>query len=286
MIDGLWESFPRLLEQNIDGLLDQAEPTPLKAYQLYKACEREDLWRGSFAEFSRRLEDYYSRPRWRRSKAGFDIHLERPMPQATFGAFHLTFRTARVREAAVENLTSWAHHLMRVGSKMKSAVISKEVLGRVFHRLIRPLPHEKDEDLNLSDFLGVWRRTVFQSFGHRFDEDLEFLSTELRWLDEKFRATEQAQRDRVPVLIELTQTEIDWIAAIRAAVAINRPAPEFPLRRGPQKEPLRQLERVARLYTLSLSSDSPELLKNKANIRATISYHLKQLEDSSRNKAA
>ena len=59
MISELWNRFPRLLENNINGLLEGARPTRMKAFHLYKTCKSDGLWKESFEEFSTHLEEFF-----------------------------------------------------------------------------------------------------------------------------------------------------------------------------------------------------------------------------------
>lgn len=283
MIAELWESFPRLLERNIDGLLETARPTPTKAFQLYKACQHEELWGGTFEDFRRRVEDFFARPRAQRRKSALDACLERPAPRAIFESFHLNFRSGAVSEGALRDLVTWAHHLIRVGYKTTSAVISIEVLGQTMKRLVTPGPLDKAEGLEFEDFCVAWKKTVFRLLGNRHDDELEAIVRELRWLNEQLIEAERHARERSVPTIYLTQTEIDWTLAVRAAAEAYLPLPRFPLSRGPQKQRLVELERACSLYGIVQATRLPELLKHRENIRATI---LARCDGLLRDKAA
>lgn len=284
MIAELWDSFPRLLEQNIDALMDEAEPNPAKAFQLYKACQREDLWRGSFDDFSKALGVYYSKPRTQRRKSDFDAFLDRPMDRAVHETFHLNFRNATVRPGAVHGLATWAHNLIRVGYKTTSSVMSVDVLKKTLLRLTNPAPADKAEDLRFDDFCEAWKKTVFGLFGRRHDGELNGILNELRWLNTQIAETESAVTEKkfYPT-IYLTQTEIDWTLAVREAAFHYLPAPKFPLSRGPRKQRLMDLERAASLYNIVQTTRLPELMKHRDRIRATI---LDRCDGLIREKAA
>ncbi|MES2856897.1 MAG: hypothetical protein V4692_13595, partial [Bdellovibrionota bacterium] len=133
MIKELWGSFPRLLEQNINGLLDGALPNSTKAFMLYKACKNDDLWNGTFDQFYSRLEEFYARPKVQRKKSDFDRFLDRPMDQEIYTGFHLNFRTALVSEKSVMDLASWTHNLIRVSKKLDSEIISLEIITQTLN---------------------------------------------------------------------------------------------------------------------------------------------------------
>lgn len=280
----MWETFPRQLEQNINGLLDSAEPNSAKAFQLYKTCKNEDLWRDSFEEFAKRLGDFYARPRPQRRKSDFDAFLDRPMDRVVYEGFHLNFRTALVNGKSVHEIASWAHHLIRVGAKTTSAVISVDVLHRTLIRIVNPPLFEKAENIEFEDFCRAWSKTVFTLYGRRHDPELNSLLRELRWLHKQILESETATRDReLYPTIYLTQTEIDWTLAVRAAAETYAVVPKFPLSRGPQKQRLIDLERASLLYNLVQTTRLPELLRHRENIRATI---LAQCDGLIREKAA
>ena len=128
MIGEVKHLFPRLMEQKINALLDTAEPTEMKAFQLYKTCQSENLWQDTFEKFQTHLERFFSVPKTERRKSDLDAVLDRPLSSHLFESFHLTFRNSVVDPSAVLNIASWAHHFMRVSYKSASVVISTDVL--------------------------------------------------------------------------------------------------------------------------------------------------------------
>jgi len=271
MIRELWHSFPRLLEQKINALLDDAEPSPAKAFQLYKACQREDLWHDSYEKFSAKLSAFFSVPRHERRKSDLDRLLDRPANMAVYADFHLNFRNALVNSASVMNIVSWAHNLMRVSLKTNSVVISMDVLGRTLHYITNPPLFEKAENILFEDFCAAWKKMVFNLFGKKYDAELSKIMNELHWLNTQIQEAEEASRTKgfVPT-IYLTQTEIDWTSAVQKSVIENTPVPKFPLSRGPQKPRLMDLDRTIRLYKIVQMTKLPELLEHRDRIRATI----------------
>lgn len=271
MIAELWESFPRLLEQNINGLLDEAEPNAMKAFHLYKRCQHEDLWDQSFEEFARRLESYYARPRLQRRKSDLDAFLLKPVPRHVHDEFRIDFRNGVVNSRSLSSLVSWAHNLLRVGAKTDSVVISLDVLGRTLHAVTNPGLHDKAENIEFADFCAAWKKTVFRLFGKKHDSEFNALLSELDRLHRQLKESDDKARERsVHPTIYLTQTEIDWTLAVRGAASNDEPAPKFPLSRGPQKQRLIELERAALLYNLVHSSRYPEFIRHRENIRVTI----------------
>ncbi|MFV8258642.1 hypothetical protein ACNQKP_12590 [Bdellovibrio bacteriovorus] len=271
MIKELWHSFPRLLEQKINALLEEAEPTPAKAFQLYKACQNEGLWNDSFEKFSDHLESFFAVARSERRKSHMDQLLDRPMSMAVYEGFHLNFRSGLVNSHAVMNIVSWAHNLMRLGHKTDSAVISMDVLGRTLHYITHPPFFEKAENIEFEDFCAAWKKTVFALFGKKHDAEFTAIVNELRWLNTQLKSEEQAIKKTgfVPT-IYLTQTEIDWTEAVEKAVTLNREIPKYPLSRGPEKQRLIDLVRTISLYKIVQTSQHPEFSEQRDKIRATI----------------
>lgn len=271
MIAEMWGSFPRLLVNNIDALLDEADPNPIKAFHLYKTCQHEGVWTGEFAEFAKRLDAFYSKPRHLRSKGLFDSYLDRPMHRSTYAEFHLTFRNCVVHPRALDNLSSWLHHMMRVGAKTSSLVASIDVMRRTLGTIANPGPLDKDENIGLDDFCEAWKKTVFKLFGRKYEPELESLIGEIRWLQTQLEEAEVAAREKKLVpSIYLTQTEIDWTLDVREAALQYEMTPNFPLTRGPQKQRLQELERAGQLYNIVQQTKLPELLRHREKIRATI----------------
>lgn len=271
MIKELWQSFPRLLEEKINALLDEAEPNQTKAFQLYKTCQRENLWQDSFEKFSERIATFFAAPKNERRKSDLDRLLDRPLDSVLYADFHLNFRSAAVDNRSVLNLVSWAHNLMRVSIKTNSVVISSDVLTKTLHYIINPPLFEKAQDITFEDFCAAWKKTVFKLFGKTYDAELSKILSELHWLNTQLKNEEKNPHENsfFPT-IYLTQTEIDWVIDVQRTVGENSPAPKFPLSRGPQKQRLIDLERAIRLYKIVQASKLPEFIQHRDNIRATI----------------
>lgn len=271
MIDEWWQSFPRLLEQKINSLLDDAEPNRTKAFQLYKACQRENLWNDSFEKFSSRLSEFFAKPRKDRRKSDLDRLLDRPADIVLYSEFQINFHNGLVNSATVMNIVSWAHNLMRVSLKTDSVVISLDVLGRTLNYITHPPIFEKSENILFEDFCSSWKKTVFQLFGKKHDAELDKIIKELEWLNTQIQESEKSDEGS-PFFpsIYLTQTEIDWVEAIQRAVNIGTPVPKFPLSRGPQKPRLMDLERTCQLYKIVETTKLPELVKHRDRIRITL----------------
>lgn len=271
MIRELWSAFPHLLVKKINGLLETAEPSPTKAFQLYKTCQGENLWQESFELFSRRLNDFFSLPRNERRKSDFDRYLNFPMSHSIYEQFHLTFRTALVDQGALLNIASWAHHLMRVSRKTESVVISTDILTKTLRYITSPPLFEKEENIDFEDFCSAWKKTVFRMFGKKYDSELNGILQELQRINSQMASEDLKEEQGLFVpSIYLTQTEIDWTLAVQKAVCENTPLPKFPLKRGPEKPRLKDLERTIGLYRIVQTTRLPELIEQRNNIRATI----------------
>lgn len=271
MIQECWQSFPRLLEQKIDSLLDDIEPCPAKAFQIYKACQREELWSDSYENFSKKLIDFFAKPRQDRHKSDFDRHLDRPMDWYIFDNFRLNFHTGLVNNSRVRDIANWAYNVLRTSLKTNCVVVSQDVLGKTLHYITHPPLFEKAENIQFEDFCDSWKKTVSQIFGKKYDSEMATIMNEIQWLNKQIKETEAAQGNSTffPT-IYLTQTEIDWVESMKAAVLDNTPIPNFPLSRGPQKPRLMDLERTSRLYKLVQTTKLPELLEHRKKISATL----------------
>jgi hypothetical protein len=270
MINELWGSFPRLLEQNINGLLDTAEPNPTKAFQLYKSCKNEGLWGENFDQFSRVLREFYTKPRGSRRKSAFDQYLDRPLPSDVFLEFHLNFRTAVVDDRAVTDLASWAHNLMRVSKKSLSAVMSLDVMTRTLRTIVTPGPLDKAENVEFIDFCAAWKKTVGRLFGSSEVKELDLLVVELQEINSAHRDLEEISGlIRLP-LLQMTPVELDWIKMVRLAALANAKIPRVPESTTLRKHSLRGLDRVIQLYELVLVTQLPELLKHRESTRLTL----------------
>lgn len=277
MVREMWAQFPKLLEQNINGLLDNGFPNPTKAFQLYKSCKNEELWTDNFQAFSLALEAYFAKPRRLRKKADLDQVLERPIDSETYKAFHLTFRTATIAEDSVINIASWAHNLMRVSLKTSSSTISLETLTQTLQALTNPAPFEKEINLEFDDFCESWRKTVTKKHGQALITELNGILRELRTLKTLLETEDTTPVSSPLPSIYLTQTELDWIQAVRRAADLGLQAPKFPLSRGTTKPLLMSLERVIHLYEIVRITKLPELLKHRESTRLTILARCEEL---------
>ncbi|MFM6928635.1 MAG: hypothetical protein ACKOX6_09230 [Bdellovibrio sp.] len=272
MIRELWSTFPRLLVERINALLDEAEPSSAKAFQLYKTCQSENLWNDTFDKFSQHLNHYFSLHKFERRKSVLDAALDAPMSMATYNEFHLNFRNAIVENRSIVNLANWAHHLMRVGHKTDSVVISEDVLCKTLNYITHPPLFEKAANIDFEDFCEAWKKTVFKLFGKQHDGEFQKILTELQWLKAQLEAEEQQieKRPATYPTIYLTQTEIDWTIAVQRAAEDGKDIPKYPLSRGPQKPRLIDLLRTVQLYKIVENSQLPEFLVHKEKIRSTI----------------
>lgn len=271
MIREMWGSFPRLIEENINGLLERAEPNPQKAFMLYKRCQSEGLWDHDFRTFARSLEDFFSKPRSQRRKSDFDRHLPKPMGHDIYESFHLNFRTAFIADREIDELASWAHNLMKHGKKTECAVISLDVMIETLRYITNPPPYEKAEQIEFEDFCRAWKKTVFESFGARYDAEFGEILGELRAIDFELReqTTNPSYTARIPTLF-LSQREIEWVRDVREAAKELSRIPDYPLEQGPEKQVLLDLQRVIRLYGLSYGTRLPELMRHRESVLNTI----------------
>ncbi len=158
-----------------------------------------------------------------------------------FREFHLNFRNSLVNNGSVQNIVSWAHNLMRVSIKTNSVVISADVINKTLDYIVHPPLHEKEENITFEDFCEAWKKTLFRLFGKRYDSEFSHVMNELRWLNTQIQEAEKnPQEGGFFPTIYLTQTEIDWVTAVRDTVRDyeQTPVPRYPLSREPQKQRL------------------------------------------------
>lgn len=277
MISELWNRFPRLLEENINGLLEGSTPTRMKSFHLYKACKSEGLWKESFDKFAEHLDAFFVRPKFDRTKSSFDRYLNKPMDHKLFEEFYLDFRTADVNETSVYEIASWAHNIMRIQKKNietasgTSAVTSLDVLNRTLKLIVNPSFFSKARDIEFNDFSHAWKKVVFKLYGQKYDTELNTLVDELDRINVELKLTEnETSQSGLTPIIPLTQLEIDWTLAVYASAVGEKPAPKFPLSQGPNKRLLLELERVVTLYQIVQITSQTELLRHRANIRVTL----------------
>lgn len=271
MVQDSWKLFPRLIEQKINRLLDEAEPNNAKAFQLYKACKNENLWRNSFELFRLHLIDYFSQPKSDRVKSYFDNFLDRPMNRCIHDSFTLTFRTAQINYNSLTETAHWSHNMIKTNSNASDEVISTDIFIKTLQYITAPPLYEKDHDIEFEDFCIAWKKTVFTIFGNKYDAELATILKEIRWLNRIQKKPElQIEKKKFSPGIYLTQTEIDWTMSVQNAVFDYLTAPKFPLSRGPAKERLNNLERTVTLYNIIQTKKLPQLTQHLESVRSTI----------------
>lgn len=277
MTQKLWKLFPRLIEQKINTLLFEAEPRPTKAYQLFKSCKNEQLWKNSYALFSIHLTDFFSLPINERAKSYFDKFLDRPMDRALYDSFNLNFRTAEVKVESLLGVARWSNQMFRDAGFIESPVSSVSVLTKTLETITNPPAYEKDHDIEFEDFCITWKKTVFKLFGKEHDRELETILREIRKLNIQLKNLEIERKLNFRPSIYLTQTEIEWTETVQMAIQNNSPLPKYPLIRGPEKEKLVFLQKTIRLYQIVQKSPKPELQQHLESIRNTILEQCKWL---------
>ncbi len=284
-----WKYFPQQITQKINGLLEEAEPNSAKAFQLYKMCQSEDLWKDSFRKFSDHLSEFFQLAKAERSKSQFDRYLERPMDCVAFDNFQLTFRTAAIDPQSVRDIASWAHHMLRLHFRADSSVFSLNAMQLTVYSLTHPTFEDKDQEIEFEDFCQAWEKSAGRLYGKRFDNEQLSLLTELREFEkQQNQIHSQVKPNHLPLRrlqdgIYLTQTEIDWTAAVAKAVSENQMLPRYPLTKGPQKERLIELLKCTALYEIAFGSEVPQLVAHRPRIRTTVLDHCHWLLAHHRN---
>lgn len=271
----MWKLFPRLIEKKINALLEEAEPNRMKSFHLYKTCQNENLWTKSFEEFREQLHQFFALPPTERSKSRFDYYLNRPMHKSVYNLFELDFRNGVVNESSLQAVSNWAHHMLRINTRATSPVISLDVMKKTLNSIVNPGPFDKAQDIEFNDFCDAWKRICFTLFGRRFEADLSQVLDQLKALEQEQQLLEQ-NRQQLP-RIYLTQTEIDWTEALLSAAQEATKLPKFPLSRGPQKEALVEIEKVAQLYSFVMESDKADFIPYRNRIRETLVFRCEDL---------
>ncbi len=280
MAQDLWNSFPRLLEEKINTLLDEAEPNKTKAFHLYKACSSDGAWNGSFNEFQIHLYDFFNIHKNNRRKSHIDKLLERPISSAVFEQFELTFKTADISLRKIINLANWSYNLIRINKKIDTAYISTDVFTKSIQKITQPNHLEKDNNIEFSDFSDAWRRICFQLFGRKYDNEVNSLIQELSILYHRAKSEEENLLKNSTKLfpkIYLTQTEIDWLKEILECIDKKIIPPDYPLSRGTDKIRLQELQRTLQLHRIILSNAHQSLSCYSNQVIATLKMQCQQL---------
>jgi len=271
MVKELWNSFPSLLEGKINALLERAEPTSVKCFQLFKTCQSEDLWSGTFDNFSAQVKKFFSVSVRERRKSDLDRFLDRPLPADLFSQFFLTFHNAEIHDQEIHSIVSWSHHVLRLGVRAQSVIVSQEVLFKTIYYVTHPPLFEKGIHIQFEDFCEAWKKVVFKLFGNQHDAEFARIMNEIRWLQTQVKKEESALVEKNFLRGDyFTQTELDWTRAVLKATQEQSSIPRFPLIRGPGKQSLKDLERTVSLFRIVQNTKLPDLLMHRENIRNTV----------------
>lgn len=278
MTENSWMCFPQTLVQKINNLLNVATPNPHKAFQLFKLCQRENLYSDTFESFSTHLHGYFLQSFRERAKSHLDSFLDRPLDRHLYDHFSLTFRSGVVSAYDSLEVSNWTSQMLRENLQTDCMVTSADIISRTIDLITKPPAHEKDHSIEFEDFCIAWKKIVFSLFGHEFDSEMRKILKELRTLQQNLKnIREMESREVFRPSIYLTQTEIDWTTSIQKALQLGEPSlPDFPLSRGPQKDKLIELEKAARLYNLieKMKKTGPqELIRHREDLRQTIFTH-------------
>ena len=282
MLQETWNSFPRQIVQKINGLLDQAQPTSLKAFHIYKMCKREELWTKSFSEFSFNLENFYHTHPAERSKSQMDQFLNRPMDWRSFESVKLTFRTADIGLTEVRDIASWAHHMLRLHYQKSSEISSVETLSRTIHDLTHPGLNEKDHDIDFEDFCEAWKEAADKLYGKKFEAEHQQVLFELRQLNKTLETRVVEFRRQLLEKIYLTQTEITWVERSLSALKNGADMPKYPLSKGPTKPRLVDLLKWMTLWQISKGSKLPAVQEKVFRIQNHILNECENLLETCR----
>lgn len=278
MSENSWAFFPAVLVRKINQLLHSATPNPQKAFQLYKMCQRENLYSGGFETFTVHLKGYFLQNFHERAKSHLDSFLNRPLDRHLYDHFSLTFRTGVVSAGKAMDISHWSSRMIRENLKTDSTVVSTEVLARAVDLVTHPPAHEKEHSIEFEDFCIAWKKIVFTLFGHAFDSDVQKILQELRRLNRALKSNRESElQPAFRPSIYLTQTEIDWTENIQQRLLSSQRLPDFPLSRGPQKDKLIELEKAARLYNIMQRTNLPALTQHRDDLKATILTHCQWL---------
>lgn len=271
MLQETWNTFPRQIVQRINGLLDQAQPSSLKAFHIYKMCKTENLWDKSYSEFSFLLEGFYHTHPAERSKSQVDQFLNRPMDWRSYESLKLTFHTAEVHLTEVRDIAGWAHHMLRLHYEKTSEVSSIETLSRTIFSLTHPNHSEKEQDIDFEDFCEAWKEAVDKLYGKKFEAEHEMILSELRSLNhvQETQALDLPRRSLVE-RIYLTQTEITWVERSLEAVVKGLAMPKYPLSKGPTKNELSDLLKWLTLWEISKTVNAQAFADKIEKLRASI----------------
>lgn len=271
MLQETWNTFPRQIVQKINGLLDQAMPTRLKAFHIYKMCKTENLWDKSFSEFSFLLDGFFQNHPAERSKSQIDQFLNRPMDWRSFESVSLTFRTAEISPVEIRDIASWAHHMLRLHYEKTSPISSVDTLSKTISDLTHPGLGGKDQNIDFEDFCDAWKNAADKLYGKKFEAEHQLVLSELRNLNRvlETRAVGFPCRNLLE-RIYLTQTEIDWVERSRDAVIKGVKMPRYPLSKGPQKPRLIDLLKWLTLWEISKTAKVPAVQDKVEKLRICI----------------
>jgi hypothetical protein len=231
-------------------LLKEAQPSREKIHILTKQMERE-LQSTDFESIRGKIISYFN-VRFERRTGGQFLRTfgMRPYPWL-HNQFILNFSNAQVSDTKTVQLAGRFRHLFRATINPPKEIVETDFLHLTIYKLVHPRCEQKSAGLQLSDLLYIWNRTSQAKWGDKYNHFFKSLSEDL---DIEYGTpltqppiTMGTTANEPANDLELTQTDLDWIKGILAALDKKYSPPKYPLARGPDKPTTRQLEKVVRL---------------------------------------
>ncbi len=264
----VWAEIDQRLRFELNQLLKDSFPNPLRIHQLTKLMCRETECQ-DFTSIKNKIIEYYKYPFERRTGGQFlNIFGIRPYPWL-HGQFLLNFANAHISETKISKLASTVRHLIKFNSSPPPQIIDTNFIHLVLFKMLHPRIEEKTSGLNLRDFFNVWQKTSQAKWGEKynfyFDSLKKVIITESGAPDTRPPVSMGSLVDDQGNDLELTQTELDWMKNIIDSIEQRLQPPRYPISKGPNNPHTRHLEKVVRAICLIKEGPSIILLENTAH---------------------
>jgi hypothetical protein len=260
----------------LSKLLKAAPPDRNRVHQLAKLL-KDETGHMDLEYIKRKIFEYYVIPFERRTlgqfKATFGIHPSHWL----YNQFILNFSTASITDTQLALLASKLRYFIAAALNPPKALIETDFLHLALFKLLQCRSDEKNAGLGLLDLLESWKQTSIRKWGEKYSEFFEEID---KYSDFNARTPltkppiTRGTIDTGPgTELNLTQSELDWMRNIVAAIEQNLLPPIYPNSKGPQKPATRQIDKLIRI--LRASKNSTVMIVLQAAAKDLCSSYLK-----------
>lgn len=246
----------QLVRSELTRLLLGAIPTQLRRHQLVHLLEQE---RPSLSNPIVRVNLFFSEPHHLRTNQFFRSTFEvEPYPWLR-DQFDLHFGQAEISETEIYKLALKTRDYFRNNFCFPAEISTAGLLQVVLHRLTNPRWDEPVTQLDLWDFVRIWKMICQKHFGDTYNTFFELLLNRVNEINSDLAILNPSSITKENSLPSsgdqfLSQTELDWLKHILAYIQLGWSPPSYPISTGPKNKITKAIETLCRILHLQSKS--------------------------------